>query len=94
MRITHSYILLNGLRFYAYHGVGTQETIVGNEFTIDLRLTVDLTAAAANDRLEDTVSYAEVFQAVEDEMKHPSRLLDHLAGRIYERLFHSFPLVA
>ena len=94
MRITHSYILLKGLRFYAYHGVGTQETIVGNEFTIDLRLKVDLATAAENDRLENTVSYAEVFQAVEDEMKHPSRLLEHVAGRICERLFQDFPLVA
>ena len=93
MRITHSYILLKGLRFYAYHGVGAQEAIVGNEFTIDLRLKVDLATAAENDRLENTVSYADVFQTIKDEMKYPSKLLEHVAGRICNRLFQDSPLV-
>lgn len=93
MRITHSYILLKGLRFYAYHGVGAQEAIVGNEFTIDLRLKVDLATAAENDHLENTVSYADVLQTIKDEMKYPSKLLEHVAGRICNRLFQDFPLV-
>lgn len=93
MRITHSYILLKGLRFYAYHGVEAQEAIVGNEFTIDLRLKVDLATAAENDRLENTVSYADVFQTIKDEMKYSSKLLEHVAGRICNRLFQDFPLV-
>lgn len=93
MRITQSYLLLNGLRFYAYHGVGAQETKVGNEFTVNLRLEVDLTTAAQSDRLEQTVSYADVFLAVKDEMNRPSQLLEHVAGRICKRLFHDFAAI-
>ena len=41
-----SYIFLDTLRFFAHHGVGEQETVVGNEFTVSLRLQVDIRRAA------------------------------------------------
>lgn len=87
----HGYIVLKGLCFYARHGVGAQETLVGNEFTVDLRLRTDLTKAIETDEVNDTLSYADVFEAVKDEMSRPSRLLEHVAGRIARRLFHDFP---
>ena len=93
MRITQSHILLNGLRFYARHGVGAQETVVGNEFTVDLRLKTDLAAAAQSDQLECTVSYADVFLAVKDEMSRPSKLLEHVAGRILKSIRKVFPVI-
>ena len=91
MRISHGYILLKDLRFQARHGVGAQETLVGNEFTVNLRLRTDLTKAVQTDDVADTLSYADVFEAVRDEMSRPSRLLEHVAGRIARRLFQDFP---
>ena len=91
MRISHGYILLKDLRFQARHGVGAQETLVGNEFTVNLRLRTDLTKAVRTDDVADTLSYADVFEAVRDEMSRPSQLLEHVAGRIARRLFHDFP---
>ena len=91
MRISHGYILLKDLRFQARHGVGAQETLVGNEFTVNLRLRTDLTKAVRTDDVADTLSYADVFEAVRDEMSRPSRLLEHVAGRIARRLFQDFP---
>ena len=85
------YIVLKDLRFHACHGVGAQETLVGNEFTLDLRLRTDLARAVETDDVNDTLSYADVFEAVKDEMSRPSRLLEHVAGRIARRLFHDFP---
>lgn len=90
MRIMQSYIILKDLRFYAYHGVGAQETQVGNEFVLDLRLRMDWTCAIRSDDVNDTLSYAEVYEAVKDEMARPSRLLEHVAGRIARRLFQDF----
>lgn len=90
MRIMQSYIILKDLRFYAYHGVGAQETQVGNEFVLDLRLRMDWTCAIRSDDVNDTLSYAEVYEAVKDEMTRPSRLLEHVAGRIARRLFQDF----
>ena len=91
MRISHGYILLKDLRFQARHGVGAQETLVGNEFTVNLRLRTDLTKAMQTDDVADTLSYADVFEAVRDEMSRPSQLLEHVAGRIARRLFQDFP---
>ena len=91
MRISHGYILLKDLRFQARHGVGAQETLVGNEFTVNLRLRTDLTKAVRTDDVADTLSYAAVFEAVRDEMSRPSQLLEHVAGRIARRLFQDFP---
>lgn len=88
-----SYIFLDNLRFFARHGVGAQETLVGNEFTVSLRLRVDLQRAMRTDDVADTVSYADVFQAVKAEMDIPSRLLEHVGGRIVQRLFEEFTAV-
>ena len=67
MRIKQGYIVLKDLRFHARHGVGAQETLVGNEFTLDLRLRTDLARAVETDDVNDTLSYADVFEAVKDE---------------------------
>ena len=48
-----SYIFLDTLRFFAHHGVGEQETVVGNEFTVSLRLQVDIRRAAETDDVAD-----------------------------------------
>ena len=90
MRIMQSYIILKDLRFYAYHGVGAQETQVSNEFVLDLRLRMDWARAIRSDDVNDTLSYAEAYEAVKDEMARPSRLLEHVAGRIARRLFQDF----
>lgn len=86
----NSYIFLESMRFFAYHGVGEQEALVGNEFTVNLRLKVDIRRAAETDDVADTVSYADVYEAVKWEMNRPSKLLEHISGRIIHRLFRDF----
>lgn len=89
----NSYIFLDNVRFYAYHGVGGQELTVGNEFVVNLRLKVDIARAAETDDVTHTVSYADVYDALKTEMDIPSRLLEHVCGRIVKRLFRTFPAV-
>lgn len=93
MTITSSYITLNSLRIHAYHGVGTQETIVGNEFIINARLKVDISKPGKSDTVEDTVSYADVFNIIKSEMQTPSKLLEHVAYRIVKQLFKEFEAI-
>lgn len=87
------YILLNNIRFYAHHGVAKQETVVGNEYTINLRLKTDISQAIVSDNVQDTVNYAEIYETVKQEMLIPSQLLEHVAGRIIKRIFHDFPQI-
>ena len=94
MRINSSHILLENIRFFANHGVAAQETTIGNEFTINLRLKVDIAQAAETDEIEDTVSYAEVHRILKEEMDIPSQLLEHVCKRIAEKLSNAFPAIS
>jgi dihydroneopterin aldolase len=85
------YVFLKDAKFYAYHGVGEQERVVGNYFIVNIRLGVDFTKAAEEDDLEGSISYADVYNKINVEMKQSSLLLEHVANRIVERLLKDYP---
>jgi dihydroneopterin aldolase len=93
MQITDMYIRMEGMKFYAFHGVLPQENLVGANYYIDLKLKTDFTRAAETDELAGTVSYADIHTVVKEEMKIPSKLLEHVCQRIARRLFHDFPTI-
>lgn len=93
MTILSSSILLPHMQFHAYHGVLPQERLVGAQFTVSLEVKVHFDEALQSDSLEGTISYADIHQAVKEEMAIPSALLEHVAGRIARRLFHDFPTI-
>lgn len=88
--MTHS-VIIKGLKLYAYHGVLPQERIVGSYFTIDVRIYTDFTRAMQTDELDGTISYADVYDIIRDEMATPSKLLEHVGGRITDRIFRQYP---
>lgn len=91
MQIQAMRIGLQSMRFYAYHGVLPQERQVGNYFTVELAVWADVAASLTSDELEDTISYADLYEVIREEMAVPSQLLEHVAGRISRRLFAEFP---
>ena len=93
MKATSMYIYLEGAKFFAHHGVDPQETIVGANFIIDLRLRTDFPHAAHSDELKGTVSSADIKSVVKKKMKTPSKLLEHVCERIGQRLFNDFPTI-
>lgn len=93
MNINSCYIYLENVLFFAHHGVSPQETVVGNEFSITLKLKVNFSAATATDDINDTISYADVYAALKQEMEIPSRLLEHVCGRMANRLFQEFATI-
>lgn len=93
MKIKESYIILDNLYCYAYHGVAPQERVVGNEYQLWIKLKVTFSASALSDNLDDTVSYADVSAVVKEEMAIPSQLLEHVSARIAERILNDFSLV-
>ena len=93
MQATDMYIRLKGLKIYAYHGVLPQENLVGAYYYIDLKLKTDFTHAAETDKLEGTVSYADIFAVVKEEMAITSKLLEHVCQRIASRTFKDFPTI-
>lgn len=91
MKLMSSKIYLRNMRFHAFHGVLPQEGIVGNDYLVNLVLDYDFSSAMKTDDLQGTLNYAEVYQKVREEMAVPSKLLEHVAGRIVHRLFSDFP---
>lgn len=83
-------IIIKGLRLYAYHGVMEQERKIGAYFTIDCEVGIDFSNAIDTDNLEGTISYADVFATIKREMSQPSRLLEHVAGRITKAILHEY----
>jgi dihydroneopterin aldolase len=79
-------IYLENIRTYSHHGCMKEETVVGSEYRVDLWVDADLTVASSSDDLNDTPDYVILHQIVVKEMKIPSRLLEHVAQRIIERI--------
>ncbi len=84
-------IRLERLRFYAHHGVAEQERLVGNMFEVTLEVSYPFERALESDNLDDTLNYAALYAIVEREMKQPSQLLEHVAGRIIRAIKKEFP---
>jgi dihydroneopterin aldolase len=86
-------IILSGVEFYAHGGVTEAEKAVGQRYRAHLELWLDLSLPAATDRVEDTVSYAEVFDlVVETARERPFNLLESVTGRVAERVLNRFPV--
>ena len=84
-------ILLEGMEFYAYHGVNESEKSQGQRFIVDVEMTADLGRASETDDLEDTVNYSRVFRVVKEIVEGPSRdLIETVAGEIARRVLEDF----
>ena len=80
-------IKVNNIRVYAYHGCLKEESIIGSDYRVDVEVEADLTKASISDNLNDTVDYVLINYIVKDEMTTKSKLLEHVAKRILDRIF-------
>ena len=89
----HDRIVLEGMRFYGFHGVNPEERVLGQEYLVDLAVEIDLGPAGRSDRLEDTISYAHIYRAVREVMEgEPRNLLEAAAQSIADRVLSEFPV--
>ena len=93
MTIAASKIYLDEMHFYAYHGVMEQERLVGGEYSVSLTVDADLAEAVRTDDVADTIKYATLYELVKSEMAIPSKLLEHVAGRIATSVKTRYPNV-
>ncbi len=76
---------LTGLRAWGRHGVLLAERTLGQEFIVDVLITLDTRAAAAGDDVRHTVDYAELATAVVTVVTGPPvHLIETLAQQIAE----------
>lgn len=86
-------IRLERMEFRALHGCYELERKVGNRFTVDLEITAELGRAAAKDRVEHTVNYLTVYEAVRGQMRRTQHTLERVATNIIETLYADFPQI-
>jgi dihydroneopterin aldolase len=87
-------IFINGLSLHAYHGVMEHEAKVGQTFTIDLELDIDLSAAARSDKVVDTVSYDQVVTCASEAFSAQRyRLIEAAAGSVADAVLATFSRV-
>jgi len=86
-------VIIKDLRIYAFHGVLPQENKIGAYFTLNIEMTTDFTKAMESDDLDGTINYAEVLAIVKREMAVPSKLMEHVGGRIITALFRELKAI-
>jgi 7,8-dihydroneopterin aldolase/epimerase/oxygenase len=86
-------IFIEGLEVYGYHGVASEEQVLGQRLQFDIRLTVDDCPAQFSDRVEDAVDYTEVIDLVTEVATTENYcLLERLARVTAESILRTFPI--
>lgn len=85
-------VRVENIRVYAHHGCLSEETIIGSDYLVNVLVKTNLSKASKTDDLADTVDYVHVNKIVEQEMSVPSKLLEHVAKRISDRIFSEIPM--
>lgn len=86
-------IKVENIRVFAHHGCLKEETKIGSDYRVDLKVKVDLKPSATTDKLSDTVDYVLLNRIIKEEMQVPSYLLETVANRILNRIFQEDQLV-
>ena len=84
-------IILEGMEFYAYHGVFQEERQMGNRYEVTLSVQTDFLEGATNDDIRGTIDYGELYQIVAMVMKEPTKLLEKLGQKIIDEIQKRFP---
>lgn len=83
---------ISRLALHARHGAKEAERSLGQRFFLDLKLTAEVDAAVASDRLEDSVHYGDVIKAATKAFTERTfSLIEAAAGAVGDTLLKQFP---
>lgn len=78
-------INVNDIRIYTNHGCMDEESKIGSDYRVDVRLKTDLSVSEKTDDLKDTVDYVAIYNIVKEEMQVRAKLLEVVVNRIITR---------
>jgi 7,8-dihydroneopterin aldolase/epimerase/oxygenase len=88
-------VFVSGLALHAYHGVMQHEAKIGQTFTLDLELEIDLSEASRSDRIAHTVGYDQVVAVASQAFcSRRYRLVEAAAGAVAKAVLDTFVAVA
>ena len=79
-------VSIHRLKIHAFHGIHAIEKERGNDFELDVDISIDLYHAASSDNIVDTVDYSQVVGGIKEEMAIRSDLLESVTLRIIQRI--------
>lgn len=85
-------IRVTNIQVYAFHGCLTEEEKIGSDYRVDVAVKANLQPSAHSDELKDTVDYVHINRIVKEEMAVRSKLLEHVAKRMLDRIFAEVPI--
>ena len=82
-------VSVENIQVYAYHGCLPEETLIGSDYRVDVWVEGDLSVSSVSDQLADTIDYVTLCACVREEMATSSKLLEHVAQRVLNRIFEA-----
>ncbi|MFN3529226.1 MAG: dihydroneopterin aldolase [Bacteroidia bacterium] len=82
-------IVLEGMKFHAYHGLHPEERVCGGEFVVDVY--IDYPFEGGTDKIAQTANYELIYIAVKKRMQQPVNLIEFLAESILDDLKSIYP---
>lgn len=80
-------IQLRDVMMYSRHGVLPDERTLGNQYRVNIRLRIDASNFdEESDDLNSTISYADVFDILDETMSRPALLLETVAVRFAKKV--------
>lgn len=87
-------IMLNGMKFYGFHGLLPEENRLGQRFQVDAELFLDLTKPGQSDQMDDSIHYGQAYELVKEIAEGEAKqLLESVADTIASRLLEEFSLL-
>ncbi|MCH9030503.1 MAG: dihydroneopterin aldolase [Bacteroidetes bacterium] len=88
-------IKIKNATFYGYHGVRSEEQSVGGKFEADVDIYTDFSEAAAEDNLDKTIDYHEVYSFMYHlALEQKYYLIESLASKIADELLMKFDRIS
>ncbi len=87
-------IMMSHMGFYGFHGVLEEEKNIGQKFFVDAELSLDLSLAGQTDAVENTVSYADVYDDIKYFVESARyNLIEALGENICNMILAKYPSV-
>ena len=85
-------IQLHNLLFKSYHGIHEEEKILGNEYMVDISVTVHEETKVIHS-IHETIDYDALYNIVRERMGQPTPLLETVAMEMGNEICREFPSV-
>lgn len=79
-------IALEGVKFFAHHGYYEEERLTGQEFILDVYVTVRQGFDLSKDEIQETINYEGIYKLCAEVMSQTKELLESVVYNLNEKL--------